>query len=216
MNKFKVFNKELLIDINKNSYKYRDIDKDFVSSINLLFGEIDFVRAEIIKGDVKVFSTSDNKLFNELAAECETEVMDNKKMYIPSSINRASYTSKLEFDVKFDSGKVNISNELKKEIINGLCTYNEKTYNAMSRQFVDSMKNDLIKFEIFNRELELFALCSKLSLTYNFGFTSEDLVQQFQETKEHLEELDTEIASKLLKGTLAHRLERENESEIER
>lgn len=216
MNKFKIFNKELLLDINKNSDRYRDIDKDFVSSINLLFGEIDFVKAEVITGNVRTFATTDNKLFNELAIECDSEIMNNKKLYIPSSVERASYTSKLEVYVNFPPDKLNITSELKKEIINGLCTYNEQTYNAMSERYVESLKNDLTKFELFNKELELFALCSKLSLTYNFGFKSEELEHQFKETKEQIEQIDVEVCSKLLKGSLAQRLEKENEFQIER
>lgn len=215
-NKFKTFNKELLIDINKNSFRYKDIDSDFVSSINLLFGDIDFVRARVSKGNVEVYTNSGNDLFKNLTSECEYEINTAKHKYIPSVVDRASYSTAVDIEVNFPIGALNITDELKTEVINELCTYNEKSYNQLSNRYVENLKADLDKYKVFNKELELFSLCTKLSLTYNFGLTADSLQKQHEQTKSELSKLDTEITSKLLKGSLAHRLERTHGHETER
>lgn len=215
-NKFKTFNKELLIDINKNSHRYKDIDADFVSSINLLFGDIDFVRARVSKGNVEVYTNSENDLFKNLTSECEYEINTAKHKYIPSVVDRASYSTAVDIEVNFPTGTLNVSDELKTELINGLCSYNEKSYNQLSNRYVENLKADLDKYKVFNKELELFSLCTKLSLTYNFGLTADSLQKQHEQTKSELSKLDTEVTSKLLKGSLAHRLERTHGHEAER
>ncbi|WOO89473.1 hypothetical protein R2F61_07285 [Mollicutes bacterium LVI A0078] len=215
-NKFKTFNKELLIDINKNSHRYKDIDADFVSSINLLFGDIDFVRARVLKGNVEVYTSSENDLFKNLTSECEYEINTAKYKYIPSAVDRASYTTAVDIEVKFPTGTLNINDKLKTEVINELCSYNEKSYNQLSNRYVENLKADLDKYKVFNKELELFSLCTKLSLTYNFGLTADNLQKQHEQTKSELSKLDTEVTSKLLKGSLAHRLEQAHGHEAER
>lgn len=215
-NKFKTFNKELLIDINKNSHRYKDIDTDFVSSINLLFGDIDFVRARVSKGNVEVYTSSENELFKNLTNECEYEINTAKYKYIPAAVDRASYTTAVEIEVNFPTGTLNISDELKSEVINGLCSYNEKSYNQLSNRYVENLKADLDRYKVFDKELELFSLCTKLSLTYNFGLTADNLQKQHEQAKSELSKLDTEVTSKLLKGSLAHRLERTHGHETER
>ncbi|WOO88678.1 hypothetical protein R2F61_07045 [Mollicutes bacterium LVI A0078] len=215
-NKFKTFNKELLIDINKNSHRYKDIDADFVSSINLLFGDIDFVRARVSNGNVEVYTNSEFDLFKNLTSECEYEINTAKHKYIPSAVDRASYTTAVDIEVKFPTGTLNINDELKTEVINELCTYNEKSYNQLSNRYVENLKTDLDKYKVFNKELELLSLCTKLSLTYNFGLTADNLQKQHEQTKSELSKLDTEVTSKLLKGSLVHRLERTHGHEAER
>lgn len=215
MDKFKKFNKELLIDINRNSHRYKNIDDDFVSGINLLFGEIDFVRAKVMNGQVDVYTNSTNELFKEITGECEIEINKNKTKYIKTSVDRASYVTAVDIEIKFDPNEQTITNELKTEVTRGLCKYNENSYNKLATRYVNNLKTDLDKYKIFNKDLQLFALCNKLSLTYNFGFKSDDVQKQAMQTKEELKSLDTEITSKLLKGSLVHRME-SNARQIER
>lgn len=215
-NKFKTFNKELLIDINKNSHRYKDIDPDFVSSINLLFGDIDFVSARVSNGHVEVYTNSDSELFKNLTNECEYEINTAKHKYIPAVVDKASYTTAVDIEVNFPPGTLNISEELKAVVINELCSYNEKSYNQLSNRYVENLKADLDRYKVFDKELELFSLCTKLSLTYNFGLTADNLQKQHEQAKSELSKLDTEVTSKLLKGSLAHRLERTHGHEVER
>lgn len=215
MDKFKVFNKELLLDINRRAYMYREIDDDFVSSINLLFGDIDFVKAEISKGDVRVYTDTNSQILKQVGDECEEDVYLNKRKYISNSIDRASYSTKLNITIDFSKTNINISPKLKMEVLKELCSYNEQSYSKLSKRYVENLELDLQKLEIFNKDIELSALCNKLSMTYNFGIMADDLQTKANAIKEELSKLDTSETSKVLMNSLETRMEKSYES-IER
>lgn len=215
MDNFKIFNKELLVDINRRPYMYKDINDDFISSINLLFGAIDFMQAEISKGDIRVYTNTKSKTLMQVADECEEEVYLNKSKYISSSIDRASYNTKLGITIDFSKSNINISSKLKAAVIKELCNHNEQTYSKLAKRYVENLELDLQKLEMFNHEIELSALCNKLSATYNFGIMSNDLQTKASEIKKELSKVDTSITSKVLKYSFETRMERSHES-IER
>ncbi|WOO87012.1 hypothetical protein RZE82_07830 [Mollicutes bacterium LVI A0039] len=150
MTLYNKFSNLLLKDIYVNPWKYRDIDKDFVSLVNLLFKRCEFIYVEC-DPPVRFLNTNTS---NQLLLDVFDEVNSNLEQIEISLEENFRGNKYLTLD------NLNISSQFEKAIVDELLNYDLSTINEFVNRLVESEQNkvdlrdmNIPKFKDFESKL---------------------------------------------------------------
>lgn len=131
----------LFFDIAQNPESYKLINKDFVSTVNLLFGKIDYLDIKIKEKSLTYYCNSTDVLLKDIAAEGVEEIKSNLANFLSQSLIEESTKFNIIIEPKFDT--LNLSKELKIELYQNLENFDKTVYQSMGSNYIERLANEI-------------------------------------------------------------------------